>query len=110
MFTHKFSKPLKYNSKSYEKLDFDFDSLTGRDALDVSAELDAKGSAMVVPSLSMPFQVGIATKACTEKIGSDAFDFMPLHDFFKITSEVRNFLLGSGSGGKASDEDLGGIA
>lgn len=94
VYTHKFSKPVEYNGKRYEELHFDFDALTGRDCLNISAELAATGKAAIVPALSDEYLIRFAARACTESmVGSDIFEVMKSSDFLRITSRARSFLL-----------------
>lgn len=88
-------KPVVYNGKSYEKLTFDFDSLTGKDGLDIENELAALGKVAVVPAFSGEYLIRMAAKACTDPIGSDIFEMISLHDYNRIRSAARSFLLRS---------------
>jgi hypothetical protein len=92
-YTHKFKKPFTHMGKTYEELNFDFTSLTGRDGLAIETELQALRIPALVPSLSAPYLVRLAAKACTERIGSDAFELMPLQDYERIKNAARSFLL-----------------
>ena len=94
-FTHKFRKPFSYMGKNYTEMGFDWDSLTGRDGLDIEAELQALGTPAIVQAFSGAYLIRMAAKACTEKIGSDAFELMSLTDSNKIRSAARSFLLAS---------------
>jgi len=92
-YTHKFKRPFTYGGITYEELTFDWDSLTGQDGLDIEAELLLLGKTVVAPEFSSAYQSAMAAKACTEKIGSDAFALMPLSAFNSIRRNARNFLL-----------------
>lgn len=97
-FNYKLKKPINYNSKEYTELNFDFSILTGKDSLEVEAELIAQGKgAVVVAALNTEYIIRIAARACAEPIGSDAFLTMSLFDFNKIKDKTRNFLLRSES-------------
>lgn len=97
-FTYKMKKPIRYKDKEYTELDFDFNSLTGRDALDVENEMMNQGKgAVVVAALNTEYIIRIAARACAQPIGSDAFLKMALFDFNKIKDRTRNFLLRSES-------------
>lgn len=95
MFEHKLKKPVEYNGETIEKLEFDFDKLTGADCMAIEDELQAIGKPAVIPAFSSPFLVRMATKACTIDIGSDIFDYMGISDFNIIKSQARSFLLGT---------------
>ena len=94
-YTHKFKKPFSHMGKEYDELRFDWESLTGNDGLSIEAELQMMGTPVVVPAFSGPYLVRMAAKACTEKIGSDAFGLMRLSDYNRIRSAARSFLLAS---------------
>jgi|GEM_PF-810790 len=92
-YTHTFKSPLDYMGKKFDELTFNWAKLTGRDALAITAEMAALGKATTLPAFSVEYQVRMAVKACTVKLGSDAFDTMPLRDFNKITGAAQSFLL-----------------
>ena len=92
-YTHTFRKPFTYMNKTYTELRFDWDSLTGQDGLSIEAELQALGTPVVVPAFSGAYLIRMAAKACTEKIGSDAFELMSLADYNRVRSAARSFLL-----------------
>ena len=94
-YVHRFKKPFEYQGKTYDKLTFDFEKLTGSDSLDVENELAARGVMVMVPTFSGPYLIRIAARACTEKIGSDALEQMRIADYNRIRSKARNFLLAS---------------
>lgn len=89
----KLRKPIEYNGKRYEELSFDFDKLTGRDALAIENEIARLGRATMVPALSGDYIVRMAARACTEVIGIDLFDLISLKDYETIKSRARNFLI-----------------
>jgi len=94
-YTHKFRKPFTYMGAVYTELRFDWDSLTGRDSLAIEAELQALGNPVVVPAFSGAYLIRMAAKACTVKIGADAFEYMPLAEYNKVRNSARSFLLAS---------------
>ncbi len=89
----KLSRPVTYNGDELTELDFDFDSLTGADAMNIEAELQAMGIGVFVESASGPYMIRMAAKACTVPIGADFFDLLPMKDYSKIRRMARNFLL-----------------
>ena len=97
VITIKLKKPVKYNNKEYTELSFDFDKLTGMDGLAIEEELQMLGKAVIVPTLSGPYLVRMAARACTEKIGADIFNYLSLKDFNRIRDTARSFLLRSES-------------
>lgn len=90
-----FKKNIEYNGKKYTELTFDFESLTGKDGLEIENELAAQGKPLVIPAFSGEYLVRMAAKACSEPIGYDFFDGISLRDFNRIRSAARSFLLRS---------------
>lgn len=94
LYVHKFNKPFEYMGKKYNELTFNWESLTGRDSLDIEAEIEATtGRAVIVPAFAGEYLIRMAAKACTEKIGHDALEYMSLVDYNKIRSKARSFLM-----------------
>ena len=83
----------EYMGKSYNELTFDFNTLKGQDCLDISAELALRGVTLVAPEFSMEYQRLFATKACLQKLPSDAYLLMPAKTFQRIVKGARSFLL-----------------
>lgn len=94
-FTLAFRKPFEYNGKQYTELNFEWDNLTGRDALNIESEMARLGKALIAPAFSGEYLIRMAAKACIEKVGSDAFEAMPIIEYNKIRSAARSFLLKS---------------
>lgn len=97
VYIHEFSKPFTYEGKTYDKLTFEWDSLTGNDYLAIEGEMAAIGKVVITPEFSGEFIVRMAAKACTSKIGSDVLGAIPFKDFNKIRGKARSFLLSSAS-------------
>lgn len=92
-----FKKPIEYNGKKYTTLTYDLESLTGQDSMDVEAELVRLRKGIVIEgSLNTDYIIRIFCKACKEKIGADAFQYMSLKDYNRIKTLTRNFLMESG--------------
>lgn len=92
-------------SKTYTELIFDWGKLSGYDALNIEDELAALGKPAVVAAFSGEYKIRMAARACSERIGFDAFKHMPIQDFNRITGEARSFLLRSES--SAATEENG---
>ncbi|MBO6231810.1 MAG: hypothetical protein ILA17_06255 [Ruminococcus sp.] len=89
-------KPVQYNGEEVDKLEFDFDRVTGEDALNIERELQSIGRPAFVPVASGEYLIRMAAYACVNhKIGADIFNTMSLRDYNKVTSAARNFLLSS---------------
>lgn len=97
LFTLHFRKPITYNGKTYDKLIFDFGGLTGEDGLAIEDELLAIGKAVIVPTISGQYLIRMATRACTERVGTDIFKQMSLSDYNMVRGAARSFLLRSES-------------
>lgn len=94
---HKFRTPFEYQGKRYSELTFAWDKLTGKDGLAIENEMQLIGKPVIVPAFSGEYLIRLAARACTEKIGADAFENMPIVDYNKIRSAARSFLLKSES-------------
>lgn len=95
-FVHKLRKPIEYNGTRYTWLEFDFDSLTGADSLEVEEEIQRTGKGtVIVAAFNSEYMIRIAARACKQPIGSDAFKRMGLNDYNRIRDRVRGFLLRS---------------
>ena len=87
-------KPLVYEGRTYERITLDLESLTGKDSMEVEEELMMrKKGAVIYGALNNDYILGIAAKACKEKLGTDAFLMMSLKDHNQLKNAVRNFLL-----------------
>ncbi len=92
-YVHYFKKPFVWEGKEHTTLEFDFDKLTGGDALTIERELSFQGIEVVTPTFSSPFLIRMASRA--SGLGVDAFEKMSIKDFNRIRSKARNFLLSS---------------
>ena len=93
-YVHKFSKPFVFEEKTYEQLTFDFSTLTGKDAMSIENELQAKGQTVLIPEYHHGYLLAFAARACVEKIPSDAYEYMPINDYNAIRKAARNFMMG----------------
>ncbi|MDF2984883.1 MAG: hypothetical protein K0R50_393 [Eubacterium sp.] len=94
-YTHLFRKPYEYEDKTFTQVTFDWDKLTGDDALAIENELQQLGKPVIVPTFSGEYLVRMCARACTDPIGADFFKRMPIADYNKIRSASRSFLLKS---------------
>lgn len=88
-------KPFVYEDRTFEELTFEWNRLTGEDALAIEDELQALNKAVIVPAFSGEFLVRMAARACVERIGQDLLRAMPITDFNKVRNAARSFLLKS---------------
>ena len=94
VYTHTFKRPFSYNGQEYVSLTFDFEGLPGEDTLKIERELASKGRTVIVPEFNGDYLAAMASRACTDDIGVDAFNHMSLRDFNHIRGAARRFLLG----------------
>lgn len=94
VYTHKFRKPFTYEGKTYEKLEFNFERLTGRDMVAIETEMSDNNEYALAPEISRIFQAKMAARAAG--VGGDVLGAMPIVDFNKITNACRRFLLDTG--------------
>lgn len=93
-YTHEFAKPFVYADKSYDKMEFDFEKLTGKDFLEIEAEMQAQGKPLIAPEFSGDFMLLMASRA--SGVPSDVLQALPLSTFKRIHSKARSFLLKQG--------------
>jgi hypothetical protein len=91
VYTHRFSKPVLYDGKTYESLSFDFDRLTGGDSLDVMDELMRKGHGVFMKTSDDFYITKMCARACREPVGDDIFRLMPVKDHNTIINRSRRF-------------------
>ena len=95
VYEHEFRRAFKWEGKVYSKLTFDFGSLTGADVLAVEEELLKMRHIVVIPQLDAEYKIRIASRACREPLGDDAFRAMPMRDFVAIMGRVQGFFSSS---------------
>ena len=89
------NEAVTYNDQEITELDFDFDKLTGADAMNIEEELQAIGKAVLVESASGPYMIRLAVRACKQDIGVDFFNRISMKDYMQIKKLARNFLIRS---------------
>lgn len=95
VFTAELKKPLMYNGKEYTKLTFDFNKLTGADAVNIEDEMAAKGNTIFMNEVaSSVYLMTMAARACEEHIPYNALKNLGIVDFNRIKNKARLFLLG----------------
>ena len=90
-FTLMFHAPFSYEDKTFNKLSFDFSKLTGKDFLDIEDEMARHGKIILSARLSGEFLAIMCAKACTEPIGVDCLQAMPIKKFEQLRNAARNF-------------------
>ncbi|MCL2082873.1 MAG: phage tail assembly protein [Oscillospiraceae bacterium] len=95
-YTHKFKKPFIYDGQEYTELRFDWDGLSGADALAIEREVEKiTGVVVIAEEFSSEYLIRMAAKCCTQEIGPDAFELMRQKDYKRIKSRAKSFLLAS---------------
>jgi hypothetical protein len=97
VYVHTFRKPFTYEDKTYTRITFDWDKLTGADGLAVENEMMRLGHAVVVPSLSGEYLIRMAARASDPEVGYDMLTAIRLSDTNAIRGAARSFLLKSES-------------
>lgn len=96
-YVHQFKTPFKWDGKEYDSLTFDFESLTGADVIKIIDEQSMLGGNVApIRQFDVHFQLGVAVRACNEKLGQDAYLAMKMGDLNKILDRARGFLLAQG--------------
>lgn len=103
-YTHTFKKPFTFEGVTYEKLTFNWDSLSGRDSVAIERELLRRGLTTVMAEFTPEYLAAMAARACTYRndegfrtITTDAVYAMPLREFRRICGAARRFLMRSES-------------
>lgn len=92
LFTHKLSKPIEYEGKKFDEINFDFDALTGGDSLDVENELSSKGHFIFLKTSDSEYLVRMCARACTnDGVDVGFFRILPVKDYNKIMNSVKRF-------------------
>ena len=117
-YTLKLKRPFTYEGQTFDELNFDFEGLTGDDALAIEDELQAIGKPTISPTFSGQFLVRMAARACTNtiidasgrprRIGDAALRVsekdcegrmdlraLPIFEFNRVRGKARAFLLAS---------------
>ncbi len=88
-------KPILYNGAEISELTFDFEKLTGADALNIEEQLAARGKTMYAGAINdANYLILMAAKACTQPVGMDFFNRISIIDFERIKNRARFFLAG----------------
>lgn len=103
-YTHVFQEPFTYQGETYEKLTFNWKSLSGKDSVAIERELLNRNLTTVIAEYTPEYLAAMAARACTYRnndgfrtINIDALYELPLPEFRSICNAARRFLLRSGS-------------
>jgi hypothetical protein len=92
VYEHVFDTPFEWEGKKYEKITFDFSSLTGSDTIAVEDEMAGEGK-YVFTTMDSKYLIKLAARASNPSVGSDMLAKTQLKDFKKITGRMKSFLL-----------------
>lgn len=95
-YTHKLEKPYNYMGTDYTEIEFDFGKLTGRDLINVEAEILNEGGVVFQAEVSSNTIGKLAAKAAGKSSGF--IENLPINEFTTIVAKGKNFLLGLGLG------------
>lgn len=94
VWTWKLSQPTTYNGEEISELKFNFDKLTGKDAIEVENELMRTGKLMIyAQGNNINYIVRMAARACEKPIGIDLFDIVGARDFDVLRTHTQLFLI-----------------
>lgn len=93
MARHEFAKPIIFDGQEYTGLDLDLDRLTGKDLVNIEAEMTARGVQAVMPEISKSYQMLVAARSA--KVPVELIEELPIKEASAITMKVVNFLFGS---------------
>lgn len=80
--------------REYEEIEFQFETLTGRDLIAANREAVKIEGPSLSPILSMAYQAAVAAKAA--KLPTDVIMDIEAADFTMITTAAQDFLLSTG--------------
>ena len=66
-YVHEFSRPFTWNGRTYERMTFHWDSLTGADHLAAENELMILGKTLVIPEYTGMYLCSMAARACADR-------------------------------------------
>lgn len=104
IYTHEFKKPFTYDGRTYERLSFDWESLSGKDSVAIERELVNRNIAVVHAGFTPEYLAAMAVRACTYRnedgfrtVTTNMIYALPLGEFRKICIAARSFLFRVGS-------------
>ena len=93
VWTWKLSQPTTYNGEEITELKFNFNKLTGMDAIEVENELMRTGKLAIYGQASnINYILRMAARACEKPIGIDLFDIVGITDFHVLRTHTQLFL------------------
>lgn len=93
VWTWELSQPITYNGEEISELKFNFNKLTGKDAIEVENELIRIGKLAIYGQASnINYILRMAARACEKPIGIDLFDIVGVPDFNVLRTHAQLFL------------------
>lgn len=90
----KLTKPITYNGEEISELRFNFEKITGQDAIEIETELMNLGKLSMYSQVSnINYIIRVAARACEKPIGTDIFSLVSISDFNTIRTHTQLFLL-----------------
>jgi len=109
-YTHIFRRPFSFEGRTFERMTFDWGSLTGKDSTAVNRELRGRNVFVVVDTYTIEYLTAMAARACTDRdemgrrvVSSQTLEALPVRDFRTISNKIRSFLLRAESGAATAD-------
>ena len=93
-WTYELSTPIKYEENEYKSLTFNFENLTGKEALEIEDELAMSGKPVFMnETANARYLMHVALRACEERIDFETLKELNIYDFNRIKNQARLFLL-----------------
>jgi hypothetical protein len=89
---YEFDKPYEFEGKTYNKLEFDLEGMTGADFAAAKRAFAKSGSFAAVPTADSEFCAVLLARLVKQPI--EFFEGLPVKDYCALTQSVSNFLLG----------------
>ncbi len=89
MAEYTFRKPYEFEGKTYEKIEFDLDSLKGSDVAAIKKQLNAAGVYPPVCAVDCEFCAAVIARLIKQP--PEFMEQMDAKDYAKLTLEVTNF-------------------
>ena len=88
-------KAIKHKGQDIFSLDIPLEDLTGNDLIEVEEQIIKTGNFAAMTDFSRAYLIAVAAKAAHMPV--EALRTMGAHDFSRVITEVRNFLMATDS-------------
>ena len=103
-YTHVFEEPFTYEGTAYERLTFNWKTLSGKDSVSIQRELLNRNVTTVIEEFTPEYLAAMAARACTYRseedfrtVKAETLYALPMRDFRQICGAARRFLMRSES-------------